>query len=456
MYDKHMAQTSDLAAARATIVAAREAAGAVRHLAWQHSGDELGAVVRELDDLDRAVRAAIVAVTAEAIRQGGISASQCRDSVSWLREHAPSLRQGGSRAVADCAAVVAAERGGRGLALHQPAHNEPAEPPTPVEVVCEAVLSGELGAPTAVTVLAEFDRLRSRLRPEAHSTVAVALTQLGREWGGAQVRRLRPSLLAEHGLPGELQADHDTLARAVCLSTPAVEDGLTTYRLTLDPESAATLEAAIGTLSAPCPDPVTGARDPRPASRRRAQALIEVCRRATAAGERLPNSGKAALIVTVGWETLRSALHGAGTVVGTTATGTLMAPETVRRLACDAEIIPAVLGSGGELLDLGTSVRFFARAQTRALWVRDGGCSFPGCGTPAHWCHAHHLVHWADGGATDLANAALLCHRHHDIVHRDRLRGEVHDPPDAIGDRAVHWDLSPGSYDRAIRGRPAA
>ena len=101
--------------------------------------------------------------------------------------------------------------------------------------------------------------------------------------------------------------------------------------------------------------------------------------------------------------------------------GALLGPETVRKLACDAAVIPAVLDADGQVLDLGRTRRLFTPAQVQALWLRDRHCTFPGCQTPASWCDAHHVTHWVDGGPTDLTNAALLCGRHHTIVHRDRL-----------------------------------
>ncbi|PRY49116.1 HNH endonuclease, partial [Knoellia remsis] len=85
------------------------------------------------------------------------------------------------------------------------------------------------------------------------------------------------------------------------------------------------------------------------------------------------------------------------------------------------------------------------------LWRRDRHCTFPGCDAPAMWSRAHHVVHWADGGPSDLSNAALLCQRHHTLVHERRLIAVVH-PPDVDG-RCVTWDLSPGSYDRCLPER---
>ena len=52
------------------------------------------------------------------------------------------------------------------------------------------------------------------------------------------------------------------------------------------------------------------------------------------------------------------------------------------------------------------------------MWLRDGGCTIPGCTAPAFWADAHHLIHWVDGGHTSLLNGALLCGRHHTIAHQ--------------------------------------
>jgi hypothetical protein len=71
---------------------------------------------------------------------------------------------------------------------------------------------------------------------------------------------------------------------------------------------------------------------------------------------------------------------------------------------------------------------------------------------PPHWTDAHHLVHWVDGGPSDLGNAALLCQRHHTIVHSRRLVGQV--VRDEAGER-VQWDLTRGSYDQLLAQRAA-
>jgi hypothetical protein len=245
-----------------------------------------------------------------------------------------------------------------------------------------------------------------------------------------------------------------------------------TYQLILDPVGAAALEAAIGPLSAPVPGP-DGQRDPRSPQTRRGQALIEVCRRATNAADRPPAGVKTTLMLTMSYDDLAGRV-GAATVVGSPQGGSLIAPDTVRRLACDANVIPTVLGSRSEVLDQGRATRLATPGQLAALWLRDAGCTFPGCTTPAHWCDAHHLTHWADGGTSTLTNLALLCGRHHSIVHRDHLIGRVTTSTvtDGAGTGsgattgavagsgattgAVTWDLIPGSYHRRDDGPPPA
>ena len=123
-------------------------------------------------------------------------------------------------------------------------------------------------------------------------------------------------------------------------------------------------------------------------------------------------------------------------MLASTDAGFLLGPETVRRLACDAGVIPVVLGSDGEVLDLGRRVRLFTEGQAKALWLRDGGCTFPGCTAPAAWSDAHHLWHWADGGPSDVDNAALLCGRHHTVVHTKGYFASV-------VEGQVDWDLTP-------------
>jgi len=66
-----------------------------------------------------------------------------------------------------------------------------------------------------------------------------------------------------------------------------------------------------------------------------------------------------------------------------------------------------VLGSGGEVLDLGRETRLATTPQRRALGLRDRGCVFPGCTRPNNWCQAHHIIDWIHGGPSDMDNLKL-------------------------------------------------
>ena len=96
--------------------------------------------------------------------------------------------------------------------------------------------------------------------------------------------------------------------------------------------------------------------------------------------------------------------------------GTHVSAETLRRVACDAGLIPTVTDQTGAVLSLGRRTRAIPPALRRALWLRDRGCRFPGC-SHTRFLHGHHIRHWLHGGDTSLANLILLCPRHHRLVH---------------------------------------
>ena len=98
----------------------------------------------------------------------------------------------------------------------------------------------------------------------------------------------------------------------------------------------------------------------------------------------------------------------------------------LRRLACEAGIIPAVLGTSSQPLDLGRTARLYSKAQRIALGLRDGGCTAKGCETSASGCHAHHDDPWSRLGLTDLTNGRLLCPRHHRLAHDSRYAMTIH------------------------------
>ena len=115
------------------------------------------------------------------------------------------------------------------------------------------------------------------------------------------------------------------------------------------------------------------------------------------------------------------ALRGQTDAAGITDAGAELAPEIVRKLACDAEIIPIMLDGPGGSADVGRARRTVSARLRRALIARDRHCVWPGCKAPPSRCDAHHIWHWMHDGPTNLANLALLCHTHHHDLHTQHL-----------------------------------
>jgi hypothetical protein len=100
---------------------------------------------------------------------------------------------------------------------------------------------------------------------------------------------------------------------------------------------------------------------------------------------------------------------------GLLADGTQLSAGGLRRLLCDAELVPAVLGGSSELLDLGRGRRLASPALRHAVALRDGHCAFPNCTVPLNRCELHHVAPWQQGGPTKLTNLIALCVHHHQL-----------------------------------------
>lgn len=107
--------------------------------------------------------------------------------------------------------------------------------------------------------------------------------------------------------------------------------------------------------------------------------------------------------------------------------GRLLDAATARRLACDADVVPVVLGSRSEPIELGRAAYVVTEALRRLLIMRDRGCAHPGCTRRPNRTHAHHIRHWVDGGPTDPDNLVLLCRYHHHLVHHGGWEIEMRD-----------------------------
>jgi hypothetical protein len=128
--------------------------------------------------------------------------------------------------------------------------------------------------------------------------------------------------------------------------------------------------------------------------------------------------------------------------------GTRLTANQIRRLACEADIIPMVLNDHGVPLDLGRTIRLATHQQRLALRALHPTCAAEGCDIDFDWCEIHHLKPWEKGGLTDLDNLAPLCSYHHHWVHECGLEAEI--LPDRTL-RFVPFPLTPAPQRRRAR-----
>jgi hypothetical protein len=189
-------------------------------------------------------------------------------------------------------------------------------------------------------------------------------------------------------------------------------DGSRTFGGELDAAGGEKLETALESIvQANRPE-----GDDRTRSQQLGDAVVQLADLALAGGG-LPQlrGSKPHLLMTLGAADLfdPTVTHGLGRL----GYGSWLSAEKARLLSCDADATPIIVDDHGAPLRMGRTKRLFPPHIRRALVVRDEHCIFTGCTAPHYWCDAHHVLHWIDGGDTDLDNAALLCERHHTKVH---------------------------------------
>jgi hypothetical protein len=184
------------------------------------------------------------------------------------------------------------------------------------------------------------------------------------------------------------------------------EDGMVHVNGMLDKVGGAAVRAALEPLAQRA-----GKDDDRCRERRVADALVDLCMHSLDNGA---PSRRTHMQVTTSLETL---LGLSGAPAAEMEFSLPISAKAVERLACDCTVTRVLLGSDSMVIDVGRARRVISGSQGKALRVRDHGCVWPGCDRPATWTSAHHVVHWINGGSTDLSNLVLLCYRHHWMVH---------------------------------------
>ncbi|WP_433119855.1 DUF222 domain-containing protein [Micromonospora sp. CA-246542] len=372
---------------------------------WALPGHDLVAALDTAHRLAQRLAALQLALVREVDGRGTARAQGASSTAVWLRGR---LRLDGSaaRRLVDLAGALDAGAPG----------------------VRAALVDGDITVEQARVIGETVQTVRTAVGAEtADKAVGVLIGWAGqfdptllRKLGTRVLDQVAPEL-AEAAARAALEAEARRAGRDRHVTLSELRDGRLRLSGHLDAEAAGLLRAALDPLAAP-----SGPDDPRCPGQRRHDALADLCRLALRTGE-LPEHGgePAQIVVTTSFDALARQLD-----AGTLDTGPQLTPETVRRLACDAAILPAVLGTSGQTLDVGRQRRLVTGPLRRALVLRDRGCAFPGCERPPRWCDAHHIHHWADGGHTSLTNSVLLCGHHHRHVHRGewtvRLGGDGH------------------------------
>ncbi|WP_062389742.1 HNH endonuclease signature motif containing protein [Demequina iriomotensis] len=433
--------------------AARVAVGTMRELAasglpGEASGGDLVARIGAAAALAREVDLVLAQLSREADRRsdvpgGGVVRREGHRSAADL----VATATGGTRAEAGRLIEVGRALEEIGASDGAPDAVPPDSPPPPRPaprhpLVAGALSRGEISADCGTQIMTMLDSLPASVpaehRERAERDLIARASGMSATRFAAVVRRFRARLdVAQH------TRDLARMRERRSLRIWENRDGMLELHGQLDPETGAPLRAALDALvgDAMRRSKDSVGEDTRTTDQMRADSLAALARHGLGCtATDLPLS-TVTVVVRVDEKDLHAGL-GLGEVDGTS---TPVDVATVRRMAADAHVIPAVLGSNGELLDFGRRRRLFTRSQRLALGERDGGCAF--CGAALAWTDAHHIRWWGrDVGRTDLANGVLLCGHCHTTVHTQGW--EIRATATEV------WFVPPASVDPEQRPRP--
>ena len=287
--------------------------------------------------------------------------------------------------------------------------------------VGHALAAGRIGTAQADEVCTLAESLQAHQRPELAAAVDDVIHEIAPLTPARTRRHLKEFQRSLDTDDGE-----DRLAkqrRDNALRFRRQPDGTTAFSGQLDPVSAEYLRNAIDAKvtemwrnegkrrhDIAAPDRV------RTNEERRARALVELVRAGAAADP--ATRGRAEVIVLIDHRTLVGQLS--ASPVARLASGEALPAAEARRLACDADILPVVLGGASQPLDVGRRTRLATPAQRVALRAVHDSCCIAGCDVPFDWCEIHHITWWRHGGHSDLDNLAPVCSKHHHLIHDDR------------------------------------
>ncbi len=383
---------------------------------WQGSDAELLAELGALETQLHSTWAQMLSVVGEIDSRGMASGLGYGSTVALVRAVARVSRGEAQSRIAAATELLP----GCGLG------GAPVEPKLPATAA--AVAEHAIGAADVAVIRSVLARIPPHVAAARRAEVETQLAHHARTLDAGQLAVLGKRILAYLDQDGPQPKEAPETRRWLRLRD---RDG--GYELSgwLDREAGEIVRAALSPLAAPRPATDTEV-DLRTAAQRDADALVDLASRALSQGE-LPTEGgeRPQVVVTISLPVLQGRIGTASLALG----GPINA-DIARRIACDAAIIPVVLGARGEPLDIGRASRTVPTAIRRAVIARDGGCAFPGCSIPARWCDIHHVIFWGDGGPTSVGNCVALCGRHHRLVHHSDWRIEMasgipefHPPP---------------------------
>ena len=298
--------------------------------------------------------------------------------------------------------------------------------------VAVALTSGELRTEQARVVVEAVDALPSHVDPSIRDLAETTLLGLATRHDARDLKQIGKRILdvvapevGECHEESVLAAEEARAAAGVELTLVDDGEGRCHGRFTVPSHVGAMLKRHLLALANPARHPEAELHDDsgdwKPPRRRLGEALIEYVERYPVDATPQTAGVNATVVVTMTLEQLL-AEHATALLDD----GTRMSAGQARRLACEAGIIPAVLGTASQPLDLGRTARLYTKAQRIALGLRDGGCTAKGCETSASGCHAHHDQPWSRHGLTDLATGRLLCPHHHRLAHDSRYAMTIH------------------------------
>ncbi|MFD9962979.1 DUF222 domain-containing protein [Amycolatopsis sp. NPDC058986] len=285
----------------------------------------------------------------------------------------------------------------------------------PQETVENALAQGRISAAHVRAIHYVLSKAPATIADSDLAEAVSTLVELAEQSTPTIVRKAGHDLAGYWSVDSQPAEDTETeLARprrAFC--SHRLLDGRMKFNGVFDRETAARLELLFQQLAEPKPRDEFGRADERSQSEREGDAIAEALALAVRVTESDQARSEHTVAVTIPLAELEKRAGAAFTCgVGHTTAAQL------RRICCgDVKVVPAVLGSDAEVLDLGRSTRLVTTAQRAALALRDKGCTRPGCRRPAKWCRPHFILHWMDGGSTDLVNLALVCEEHERELH---------------------------------------